>query len=179
MQGIVSMLDQQSSAMTEALWSELEQQFGLTYARTAYPHFSYQVVEEYDAVTLEPILRRLADAATPLRVTTSGLGIFTGERPILYVRVVRDAALSAFHRALYDAALPCCVGMHDYYTPANWNPHLTLAMHDLTHERLPDVIRLLSRRTFQWEITVTSLSLVLDAQGTRDHWRHYTFAGAH
>jgi 2'-5' RNA ligase len=177
MQGIVSMLDPQTTATVEALWTELEQQFGLRYARTAYPHFSYQVVERYVAPTLEPILRRLAEAARPLRVTTSGLGIFTGERPVLYVRVVRDGTLSAFHRAIYDAALPLCEGMHDYYVPALWNPHITLAMQDLTHEMLPDVIRLLSRRPFQWNSTVDSLSLVLNAQGTRDNWRHYLFGG--
>ncbi len=173
MQGIVSMLDQPTSAVVESLWNELEQQFGLRYARTAYPHLSYQVVEQYDAVALEPELRRLAETARPLRVATSGLGIFTGERPVLYVRVVRDALLSAFHRAVYDAALPFSSGFHEYYAPTHWNPHITLAMQDLTHERLPDVIRLLSRRDFQWEFTVDSLSLVLDAQGTRDHWRHY------
>jgi 2'-5' RNA ligase len=175
MQGIVSMLDAQASDSVEALWSELEQHFGLTYARTAYPHFSYQVVEQYDPVALEPLLRRLADATLPYHVTTSGLGIFTGERPVLYVRVVRDDVLSAFHRAIYDTALPCCAGLHGYYTPVNWNPHITLAMQDLTHELLPEVVQHLSRRPFQWDITVSSLSLVLDAQGTRDHWRHYLF----
>ena len=175
MQGIVSMLDQRGGALVEALWSELERQFDLRYARTAYPHFSYQVVERYDAGALEPALRSVAQAAQPLRIRTSGLGIFTGEQPVLYMRVVHAPVLSAFHRLVYDAVSPFATDIHGYYAPVNWSPHITLAMHDLTHDQLPDVVRLLSRRDFQWEIIIDSLSLVLDAQGTRDHWRHYVF----
>ena len=170
MQGIVSTLDREHNARIESLWSELEHTFGLKYACVAYPHFSYQVAESY-APGVDGALRALAAEARPFEVTTSGLGIFTGERPVLFIRVIRDARLTAFHDAVAEAAAPYARGLHaNHYSHEHWIPHITLAIEDLTHDNLPDVIRLLSRRSFEWTITVDNVALVLDARGSRSDW---------
>jgi 2'-5' RNA ligase len=171
MQAIVSTLDKQHNARIESLWSELEREFGLKYACVAYPHFSYQVAEAYDELPVLSILRDIASEMKPFTVQTSGLGIFTGERPVLFVRVIRDARLSALHDRVGAAVAPYATGVHSHhYGHPYWVPHITLAIEDLTHDNLPDVIRLLSRRSFMWEITVHDLALVRDASGTRDDW---------
>src|SRR5688572_9965009 len=103
MQGVVSVLDAQTSAQVEALWAELEREFALKYACMPYPHFTYHLAEQYDETRVAAVLRDLARHAEPLRVTTSGLGIFTGERPVLYVPVVRDATLTRFHALVAQA----------------------------------------------------------------------------
>lgn len=171
MQGIVSTLDPTNNARVETLWNELEAQFGLKYACTAYPHFSYQIAEAYQTQPVLAALQELARQMKPFTVTTSGLGIFTGERPVLFVRVIRDAELTTFHDRVFEAVAPYVRGVHaDHYGPEHWVPHITLAIKDLNHDNLPDVIRLLSRRSFNWEITVHDVALVLDAGGTRDDW---------
>ena len=170
MQGIVSTLDKEHNAQIESLWSELEHAFGLKQACVAYPHFSYQVAESY-APGVENALRALAAESRPFEVTATGLGIFTGERPVLFVRVVRDAQLTAFHDVIAGTAAPFARGLHDnHYGHKHWIPHITLAIEDLTHDILPDVIRLLSRRSFDWTIRVDNVALVLDARGDRDDW---------
>lgn len=177
MQGIVSTLDEAHNAKIEALWNELEREFGLKYACVAYPHFSYQVVESYDTARAEAALRALAQEAQSFPVTTTGgLGIFTGEKPVLYVGIVRDARLTAFHDRVVAAVAPFAHGIHTaHFDHSQWVPHITLAMGDLTHDMLPEVVRLLSQRSFDWDITVNDVGLVLDARGTRDDWVCMTF----
>ena len=176
MQGVVSLLDTEASAKVEQLWAELERTFALNYARVAYPHFTYHLAETYDHTRLIPVLRDLSRHATPLRVTTSGLGIFTGERPVLYIPIVRDAALTRFHAQVSQAVAPYATGAHDHhYGAPHWMPHLTLAVEDLTPDMLPHVVRMLVSRAFIWSIIVSNLALVPDAQGERSSWVQFPF----
>src|SRR5215207_6699822 len=159
MQGVVSVLDAQASAKVEQLWAELERGFALKYACVAYPHLTYHLAESYDDTRVIPVLRDLSRHAAPLRVTTSGLGIFTGERPVLYSPIVRDAALSRFHEQVTKAVAPYVQGAHDHhYGVTRWMPHITLAVEDLSRDMLPDVIRMLGSRAFNWDIIVSNLS---------------------
>src|ERR1044071_8269940 len=96
MQGVVTLLDDQHYARVEAIWEELGQKFDVRgmYV-TPYPHFSFQVAEQYDESACESFLRDLAARTRPFRVRTAGLGIFTVASPILYISVVRSPPLSA------------------------------------------------------------------------------------
>ena len=176
MQGVVSVLDAQASAKVEQLWAELERVFALKYACVAYPHLTYHLAESYDDTRVIPVLRDLSRHAAPLHVTTSGLGIFTGERPVLYIPVVRDAALTRFHEQVTLAVAPYAMGAHEHhYGTSFWMPHITLAVEDLTPDMLPDVIRMLGSRALNWHIIVSNLALVQDAQGERDSWIQFPF----
>jgi 2'-5' RNA ligase len=171
MQGIVSTLDNAHNLKIEALWSELEHTFGLKYACVAYPHFSYQVAEAYDITDTLAALQALARETPPFTIRTTGLGIFTGEKPVLYVDVVRDARLSSFHQRVLATVAPFAHSPHDHhFGPDYWTPHVTLAMGDLTSDMLPDVVDLLGRRSFAWEININDIALVVNAAGTREDW---------
>ncbi len=102
MHGVVSLLDAQHYQAVESLWAELAATCGLrgVYV-TPFPHFSYHVAAEYDLLALETVLRDFACRQAPFRVTATGLGIFTGVSPVVYIPVVRDPALTAFHQALW------------------------------------------------------------------------------
>lgn len=176
MQGVVSILDAQASVKTEQLWAELDRAFGLKYACVAYPHFTYHLAERYDERHVIPALREIARHAEPLQISTSGLAIFTGKRPVLYIPIVRHAALTRFHAQVARVVSSYAQNAHDHhYGAANWFPHITLAVEDLTLEMLPDVTKLLATRAFQWNIIVNNLALVLDAQGERDDWVQFPF----
>src|SRR3712207_5699972 len=98
MQGVVSLLDDQHYARVEAIWEELGQKFDVRgmYV-TAYPHFSYQVAERFEAEACGEALRRVAERTRPFRIRTGGLGIFTVASPILYVPIVRSPQLTSLH----------------------------------------------------------------------------------
>lgn len=164
MHGVVSLLDAAHYQPVESLWAELAAACGQrgVYV-TPFPHFSYHVAADYNLPALDAVLRDFARAQAPFRVTTTGLGIFTGAAPVVYVPVVRDPALTAFHQALWPRLEAVATGGSGYYAPGAWMPHITLVFGDATPARLPDVLRLLGGRSFNWDIAVDNLALVYDS----------------
>lgn len=172
MQGVVSLLDDQHYARVEAIWEELGQKFDVRgmYV-TPYPHFSFQVAEAYEEDACAGYLRALASRTRPFRVRTAGLGIFTVANPILYIPVIRSPRLSELHAELWHNAKQRTPGaVAHYYQPEEWVPHITLAQGDIDQDKLADIVRVLSRRNFHWEFTVSNLALIYDTgreQGVR------------
>ncbi|HEX9115563.1 MAG TPA: 2'-5' RNA ligase family protein, partial [Anaerolineae bacterium] len=104
MDGIVSLLDNQHRDRVQALWAELEREFGLRGVfATRFPHFSYHVAEVYHNDRLAPILARFAPSHAPLLARTTGLGIFTGAQPVVFIPVVRTPNLTRLHQELWWA----------------------------------------------------------------------------
>lgn len=173
MAGVVSVLDPRHYTLVEELWAELALDFGVrgVYA-TPFPHFSYHVAETYDSRLLEGVLARFCRARTPFRVRTAGLALFTGVRPVLYVPVVRDAALSRFHAALLDELAGAATGAQVYYNPDSWMPHITIGFGDLGPANLGPVVAALSGRSFDWESDIDNVTLI-DSSGDEQtiHWR--------
>jgi 2'-5' RNA ligase len=174
--GIVSLLDGEHYAAVEALWAELEREFGLQgiYV-TPYPHFSYQVAADYEVERLTAILQRFALQSRAFRASTAGLGVFTGPQPVLYVPLVRSLELTQYHQSLWQAVAPAARGPVAYYQPARWLPHITLAHGDLDRERLAEVLRYLGDRPFSWEITVNNLAFIYDAGASHELLRRFEF----
>ena len=172
MQGVVSLLDDQHYARVEAIWEELGQKFDVRgmYVN-AYPHFSFQVAEAYEDEACESYLRGLAARTQPFRVRTAGLGVFTVANPILHIPLIRSPGLAALHQDLWDGVKQKTPGaVSHYYHPDEWAPHVTLAQGDIDPDRLAEIVRLLSRRNFHWEITVNNLAVIYDTgreQGVR------------
>lgn len=166
MHGIVSLLDDEAYTAVEALWAELARDHGLGgVRRPPFPHFSYQIAPAYELSRLEAALAAFARNQQPFTVRASGLGIFTGPEPVLYVPVVRTAALSAFHAALWEATAPCATGPDAYYTPDRWMPHITLAQHDIDSALLGPVVASLAARDLAWDTTVDNLAYIEDQGG--------------
>jgi hypothetical protein len=103
MNGIASFLDKSASAQVELLWQELEVRCGLFGVKaTPFSHFSWQVSEAYDLSCLELVLRRVSGQSKPLTVNTAGLGLFTGENPIVYLPLIKDKPLMNFHARFWN-----------------------------------------------------------------------------
>jgi len=163
MHGVVSLLDDEHYALVEDLWDELEKRLDVRgFCNTPFPHFSYHVAEGYDVDLLESILRRCASHCTPFRVRTAGLGVFSGDHPVLYVAVVRSPALTALHRTLWQELAGASAGAVEYYHPEQWMPHITLADGDALKDHLPEIVRMLSPRAFDWDVEASNLSLIYD-----------------
>lgn len=174
MHGIVSLLDSLHYQYTEDLWTELRQEFGVqgVYV-TPYPHFSYHVASDYDVEMLAPILNSVATNQPPFQVSTSGLGIFTGKAPVLYIPVVRNPSLTQFHETLWRELSNTGNKIQTYYHPKHWIPHITIGFGDLNSDTLAHVVHYLSGRDFNWEITVDNLALIYDSGiGQKVHYRY-------
>ncbi len=111
MHGIVSLLDNEHNQLVEELWAELEQEFSVRGVYiTPYPHFSYHVAQDYDVDKIEPILQRITSNITTFKAKTSGLAIFTGASPVLYIPVARSLELTKLHQELWQEISPASSG---------------------------------------------------------------------
>ena len=169
MEGVVSLLDERHEALVEALWSELERECGLRGVRaTPFPHVSYQVAERYDREPLIAALHGVATAAAPFTVTTTGLGLFTGAKPVIYLPVVRTAALSRFQQAIWQAIAGAGAAVQGYYHPDRWMPHITIGWGDVDAEGAAAAVRRLAERPLAWEIAVQSVAFIGETEGRQE-----------
>jgi len=156
-----SLLDDEHAAKVVGLWELLQRELGLeaVFISPA-PHFSYQTSRDFDLAMLERVVSDVAATARPLRIRTAGLGVFAGDRPTLYLPIVRTPELTKLHLALWSAgAMATEVPLPEYH-PASWIPHVTLAQGDLTPELLPAAVRLLNETDLAWETEVDNLAIV-------------------
>ena len=169
--GVVSLLDEEHSALVESLWAELESEFGLPgLSGRIIPHLSYHVADSYDQRCLKRVLREFASDHSGIRINTAGLGIFTGPAPTLYVAVERCPALSKFHEDLWAAVSDTSQNPSRYYSPENWSPHISLAswtyMNPDLRARLPDIVAFLIHRPLSWQIDLVNLTLLRSSDET-------------
>ncbi len=167
MHGIVSLLDNHHYQLIEDLWAELEREYSVRGVYiTPYPHFSYQIAPDYNIEQVEPILHRIASNSRPFSIRTSGLGIFTGTSPVLYIPVVRSPELTRFHETLWPEISQAASGIVEYYSPEQWMPHITIGFGDMSKDKLGHIVRFLSERSFTWEIPTNNIALIYDT-GTK------------
>lgn len=160
LEAVIGLFDDETDAKVRGLWQELERRFKLRsiYA-TPYPHLSFHTANDYPDDEVEAILRRVAAETAPVTVRTSGLGLFTGENPILYIPIARTAELERLHARLCEALEPLAIEPNPHYQPERWLPHITLASDDLRAHNLPEVLDAMSRKAFDWCVRIDKLAL--------------------
>jgi 2'-5' RNA ligase len=170
--GIVSLLDPMHDGKVKALWSSLENECGLIGIKiTPIPHFSWHVAEDYNLTRLVPILQGLSEATIPFTVRTTGIAVFTGSRPVIYIPVVRDANLTVLHQQIWQRAGEASSHPSPFYAPQSWLPHITLAHGDVDRQASLCALEKLAGRDFSWEIQIDNFALVMqqdDAVGKLD-----------
>jgi 2'-5' RNA ligase len=159
--GLVSLLPEPLYARVESIWDELEREHGLRGIRVIpYPHFRWESAEEYDFAALEGMLRHLAREITPFTVRTAGLGLFTGERPAVYVPVIKNAELVRLHMRVWDSVAATGNRRSPLYAPDCWMPHVLLACEDADQGRLGPLIERLAWADFSWEFRVDHFAVI-------------------
>jgi 2'-5' RNA ligase len=166
MHGLVSLLDQKHTRQVEELWNMLDEKCGLTGIQvTPFPHFSWLIASDFDWTALENALQNITSNASPFTVHTTGLGLFSGVNPVIFVPVVKTARLSEFHLQVWDSIQPYGTDISPLYAPDNWVPHISLAYADVTQETIPCVMQRLAFQTYNWEIRVDNISFIHEPDG--------------
>lgn len=166
MYAVVSLLDERHYSLIQALWRELEAECGLAgVILTPMPHFSWDIAAEYDLKRLEAALADATRDAPPLTVRTTGLGLFTGESPVIFIPVIKDAALASFHQCIWNEIQPAAIGASPHYAPEAWVPHITLAYGDVDPHKLGCAMEKLAFQPFNWEIQIDHIALVFQHSG--------------
>ena len=162
MQGIVSFLDPYHSNLVQEVKQELADACGLALDLLAGPaHISWHVAESYAMECLKPELAALAIELNPLTVRTAGLGLFTGETPILYIAPVKDAQMDRMHRAIWASVSQAARESVLYYAPDVWVPHISLVIRDGNRDRLGCMLEKLALRPFNWQFQLDNLAVAI------------------
>ena len=163
---IVSLLDQAADQRIRAIHAELESKCGLKGIRLfPYPHFSWIGGEWCQMDKTEAMVERLASVTTPITVTTTGLGLFTGSSPVIYIPLVKTVELIQVHQQIWDETRSCADELHPVYQPELWVPHITLALMDVKVDNLVCAMSLLGFQSFEMTIQVNNLALVYQEEG--------------
>lgn len=178
MEGVVSLLDAEHKHKVEAIWAALKESFGVSGVYiTPFPHFSYHVAKKYDQAKLAASLQEFAAQTAPFKVIATGLAIFNGPSPILYIPVTRTLELSQLHAAMWPRLQQAGSGAVEYYSPPQWMPHITIGQSDITSQNLGPIIIWLNQQPLTWEIEINSIGTIF-AKGTRQYLGlHYELSG--
>jgi 2'-5' RNA ligase len=161
MAATASLLDDAHSAKVTSIWDKLEAEVGLKGVRVSpLPHFSFQAARDFNVELLTEIVEKVAAKARPLKVRTSGVGVFTGPSPVVYIPVVRSPELTRLQLALWSAGAVACGKPGPEYHPAAWIPHITVAQGDLSVDDLGAAVDTLNAIDLNWEFEVDNLAII-------------------
>ncbi len=152
MNGVLSLLDEEHTTLVQDIWDYLDETCGLSVQ--SFPHFSWQIAEEYDFDGLGKKLAELTSHLPPFTIRTAGIGIFTGESPVVFIPIVKDRSLLELHKKIWEETFPFGKGVSNHYAPENWIPHITLASKDVDPDTLINMVNFLVPRDINWEITI-------------------------
>ena len=159
MNAIISLLPAPFAEIVHATWQALETTFGLVgIKRAPYPHFSWQGAEQYEEQGILLTLQTIANKIEPFSIQTDGIKYFAADHPVVFIEVLKSAQLTRLHQQLWAATRPLSTTFNTYYAPAQWQPHITLAMGDLSNELLSEVLDWLKPREFHWQFMVNQFS---------------------
>jgi 2'-5' RNA ligase len=165
MLAITSLLDSKHNDLVDNIIQDFEKEFGLKQVQaTPLPHITYLVAETYQLALLKDYLQRLCHSASPVHAYTTGIGVFPGEHPVIYIPVLRTQPLNKLHSQLYQDISKMSVETGPYTKPKLWLPHISLAVGDTSLELMTPIFKYLSQYSFDWDIVLDNISLFKESK---------------
>ena len=162
MHALISTLDDVNKERVSGLWETLAHTCDLRgIYKIPLPHFSWHGAEAYQLPLLEPLLANWAQQAEPFQVRTTGLGIFTGSKPIIHLRLVATQLLENYHRQIWQLIqATSAIGASPHYAPETWLPHITLGIEDVSLSNIGCAVSRLAFQPYDWVIHIDNLTIV-------------------
>jgi len=158
---VATVLDIQNDPESAGTWNQVEdafQQSGLVQSNLL--HFSWHVAESYSEGKIEDSLRETAKDLSMILTSSTGLGIFTSEQPVLYLPVSKTRIIADLHHLLWDRLVPIAKNVNRFYDPENWIPHITLAYENAKAEQICKTTSLLLKQGMVFHFQMDHFSLI-------------------
>ena len=166
MHALISLLPDTYNEKVKSIWEGLETNFGVKEVQiTPYPHFSWQIAQYYAEDRLLAVMQKLSREICPFSVHTTGLGLFSGEKPVLYIPVIKSLELVRFHEKIWESLKEVGEGTSPYYHPLQWIPHISLVYQDLNEKNIGGIMKWLSAETYKWSFEVNNLAYIYEPEG--------------
>lgn len=161
MYAIISELDAVASVVVKDLWGRLRDACGL---KAIYdlptPHLTWFASEQLDMAAATEIIADLANRTPGLNTCVFGLGIFSGDRPVFYLPIVKSQAMIDLHDEIWARMGSVSQNANDYYAPAHWLPHITLAINDVTRDNLACALESVAFEPVELSVVAENLIIV-------------------
>jgi 2'-5' RNA ligase len=179
MYAIISELDADSAKTVRCLWRRLRDACGLeAIYNLPTPHLTWLVSEDLDIPATASIITHLAALKRVLTTYVFGLGIFSGQRPVLYLPIVKTQAMIDLHHLVWDGVQSYAVQPNQYYAPDHWLPHITLAVNDLSKDNLACALESVTFETIEMPVKVDNLIIVAEETDPSSEYLHrYRLSG--
>ena len=159
--GVVTLVGNPIKSEMESLWEILENDCGIILDDALkFVHISYHVAEDYNLDHLLLILKKVAREVQPFKVQTTGLGLFSGKNPTLYIPLVKNSLLLQFHDYLWKRVSPAARAIVPYYAPQNWVPHITIVPETVNQKNINCAMERIVDKAFNWELVVDNVAFV-------------------
>jgi len=161
MQAVVSLLPEPYYSQVTQIWRELEERFGPKYVQiTPIPHITWQLGESYQDEAVLADLHELTLKQAPFEIRTQGVDHFSGSSPVLFIDVCKSEKLLQLHSQLWNRLLPLTLEPSFLYSVETWQPHITLAMEDLSWEMMDGVTLYLEQLDLDWHFMVDNIAIL-------------------
>lgn len=175
---IAALLDDKHNAIVYDIWNELEAELGIEHLfNHPVPHVTHVQAQDIDTDLFADALEQFALQQPPFKVRTAGLGIFTGEQNAVYVSIVRNPELSRVQTTLIGSLVGATEGISQHNYINFWMPHISLIIPGMADNQLPDVVRLLAKRNFSWEVDISEFIVLDGTDNPRDTMRTVKLQG--
>ena len=158
--GIVSLLDVINDKSARLIWKracDIVGKYGLTSPQ--YPHFSWQVAVNYQIENIQDALTKISISSQPFKISISGVGIFPGLQPIIYLTIVRNETLNQIHQKIWVTCNEYGIELSPYYTSERWIPHITIAYNPLSPIVLSSIIEEMAFENWESEVVINNLAI--------------------
>lgn len=165
MLAVTSLLDFKHSELVNTIISDFEREFGVKQVQaTPLPHITYLITEALNLNLLKNYLEKVSLQGKSFHIYTTGIGIFPGEHPVIYIPVLRTPTLNRFHGQLYRDISKLSITTGPFSKPKKWLPHISLALGDTTLDMMTPMIKYLANYSFDWEIKLDNISIFKESR---------------
>jgi 2'-5' RNA ligase len=107
------------------------------------------------------MLEEIASVMGAFSAKTEYLGIFTGERPVIFIGVAKSPRLASLHKSLCKVLCEAVDSKAAVYSETHWIPHITLAYgDDVNRSNIGPVMERLAFRDFHHEFVIDNLAVL-------------------
>jgi 2'-5' RNA ligase len=157
--GIVSNLEDRPYKDVKRLWALLKRKYDcVAYEQYGHPHVSFQAANSSDIRQLKKSLQTLAAQIEPFEIEAGGIMHFN--RKVICLEVRKTERLIQIHQRINQFLQSRCRGLFEYYLPAKWIPHITLAQEAPTIESFEKAWRELKNSKLRFRQRLHNMCMV-------------------
>ena len=150
--GVVSILDDEHRLAYESLDVA-------PHKRLAVPHLSYHLAGSYNWDGVIGCLDDLSASVAPFDIIADAVAIFESVPAIVYLTVSEPKALRELQASIYERVAPHAHAPDEYYTPARWVPHITIAS-GIDPQEATRLAHSLRSKKIAWRIRIDNLAFM-------------------